>query len=145
MSAVAGRVADVPERADSLPIEFSEHAVERFERLRPDVEREAAYRGLCLMLSAATVTRTPPGWLPNAEPADRWLVLGDDFCCPLRWSRGRSELVAVTLLSRGALSAERRLARNAWRARRRAGKRGARRAKKYSPRERPAPDIEEWS
>jgi hypothetical protein len=53
VSAFADLERGWPLPGDSLPIEFSEHAQERYERLRPGVQPDAASHQLCHMLAGA--------------------------------------------------------------------------------------------
>ena len=58
-----------PLPGDSLPIEFSQHATERYKRLRPGIEPDAAYHALCHMLAGARVAAEPPAWAEHNEGA----------------------------------------------------------------------------
>ena len=74
-----------PLPGDSLPIEFSQHATERYNRLRPGIEPDAAYHALCHMLAGARAAAEPPAWAEHNEGATAWLLLGEDYaaaCSP---------------------------------------------------------------
>jgi len=132
--ASAGGVPD-PARglpAAGYPIDFARHAVERWmERARPGITPHASYLELRHLLATARVVTARPEWLPSAEGAAAWLLLGDDFAAPLRLERG--ELLACTVMCRGSLPAATRERRNHGRANRRAGRRAARKAERHRP------------
>ena len=93
--------------ADTLPVNFSTHARERFaERLRSG--SSDAVDELSRMLASAIVTTKRPGWFGDSEErAAAYLLLGEDVVLPLV-ARANGELVATTLITRGSMGEEKR-------------------------------------
>jgi hypothetical protein len=132
--------------ADSVAVNFSGHARERFaERVRDGVTRAAVRRELSLMLAAPTVTTKRPEWMLDSEhDAAAYLMLGPDVAAPLvRHADG--ELVATTVTFRGLVGPERRAGRNERKAKTRPRRRRGRTAERYGvSRRRSGPDASEW-
>jgi hypothetical protein len=122
-------------------LELSAHACDRYvERIRPALERESGARELArLICEQGRLVADPPGWLAErqrAEPADAYVVVGDDLVLPVRISGGRFPVaVAVTCLDRSGVSELARAGRNR-RRRARAARRRDRRAGGTQPRRR---------
>ncbi len=113
-------------RGDCAPVAFTQHALRRAgERLAPALAGDDLQRALCRMLASTRVTKAPPEWLAESQPADAWLLLGPDLAAPLHWRNG--ELRAATLIAAGSMSPERRERRNDFRARRASARRAAKR------------------
>jgi hypothetical protein len=128
---------------DSVALDFSAHAVERFgERLRPGLAEDQIRRQLWHMLATATVTREPPPWFSGDRTAVAYLTLGADDCMPLR-DRQQGVLLASTLIVRGTISEEVRQRRNIRRATRTTGRRAGKKVRKYDKRPARPPSIDE--
>jgi hypothetical protein len=99
-------------------LELSPHACDRYvERIRPTLEREAAPRELArLVWEQGRVLADPPAWLADrqrAEPADAYVLVGDELVLPVRVAGGRFPIaVAVTCLDRSGISERARQRRN---------------------------------
>jgi hypothetical protein len=126
-----------------LPIRFTDHALDAYRsRVRVSASEERARAELAQLLREGTVQPDPPPWVTIREQrGDQYLVLTDDLACPLVANSG--ELVAVTLLARGAISETERRGRSDLKAAKRRAKRVAKTAE---PAGRPprAPDAGEW-
>jgi hypothetical protein len=82
--------------ADTVPVQFSPHCVERFPSRIREVPEDTVRGELSRLLASATVTRAAPHWLRDRSAA-AYLRLGDDVCMPL-WPNERGELVAATIM-----------------------------------------------
>jgi hypothetical protein len=121
-------------------LELSAHACARYvERIRPALERDAAARELArLIWEQGRIVADPPAWLAErqrAEPADAYVLVGDELVLPLRVAGGRFPVaVAVTCLYRTGISELTRQRRNGTRralgARRRELRAGGRRPRR---------------
>ena len=106
-------------------IVLTTHAAERYqERVRPALDTERARDELEHLIHLSEATPEPPCWTDTAQEGDQYLNVSDGVCVVLE--RGESgRLHAVTVLTRGEMSAGARAARNA----RKAQLRRARRAR----------------
>lgn len=111
-----------------MRIEASDHCRRRYhERVRPGLDRDQADRELDELLKVLLVVDVRPEWMTVRDPDAEGpvAVLGDTgIAFPL--FRERRRWLAVTCVTRGGQSPERRARRNAWRAARRAARRSRR-------------------
>jgi hypothetical protein len=130
--------------ADCVALQFSRHARDRYaQRVRPSLQRDHIAAELSALLATARVTHKRPEWLASTENASAWLMLTDDIVAPL-CAHG-DELIASTVVMRRMVEGKRRSDWNSAAAQKRAGRKGARKAKKHE-RGRPhfGPSANEW-
>jgi hypothetical protein len=88
----------------TTPVEFSRHAVERYEeRVRPGLSHARLSEELLRMASAGRIVPAPPRWVAWDLRSPLYLELGD-VVFPLRRSGEGSSWIAATCLVRGSLS-----------------------------------------
>ena len=62
----------------------SRHAAERYRRrVRPGLDLDAARAELERLRATSEISTVAPGWLHAAEPAVRYLLLGEDIVLPV--------------------------------------------------------------
>lgn len=97
-----------------IGIGFSKHSVDRYvDRLRPDLTCPEAREQLRWLVENHGEVRTnAPDWHAgrSRHPADRYLVVGNDYVLPLRGGEG--VYVATTFIAHGGLSEKARERRN---------------------------------
>ena len=116
---------------------LTEHAIVRFqERVRPGLSFHQARQEFERLLAAGVVSSQPPAWLGHHDGrlSSRYLTVGD-LVIPLAPVDG--QLLALTCVPRGSVSALTRADRNANRRRLRTKNRRARRARR--------PGDDDWS
>lgn len=127
-----------------MPVRFSDHAARRYvERVRGHLTTSQARRELRQLATYASPTPKPPEWAAEPSQPDCWIHLTGDVSCPLIWRDGC--LLAATVVVRGTISPEHRQARNAGKAKRRAGRKATKYAQGVARRPRIGPDESEWA
>jgi hypothetical protein len=65
-------------------VRITDHCVRRYvERVKPDLERQAARRELDQLKHVGTIATSAPAWAREADPAAYYLMIGDDIVLPL--------------------------------------------------------------
>jgi hypothetical protein len=110
-------------------VEITGHCVARYvERVKPDLEPQAARRELDQLKQLGTIATSAPAWAREADPASWYLLLGEDIVLPL--AGGPDRWWASTCLVFTGISDHARDRRRALKASRGSAK-GARRRSSY--------------
>jgi len=65
-------------------VEITDHCVARYiERVKPDLEPQAARRELDQLKQVGKIATSAPAWAREAEPAAYYLMVGEDIVLPL--------------------------------------------------------------
>lgn len=126
MDAIEDVLAGRTIRGDNAPLEFTNHACQRYaERSGRELDPELVRKQLSQMLPTVTISAKPPSWFKptegGAHRAVAYALLGDDVVMPVILRAGT--LLATTLITPGEERAEQKERSREWRERnrRRAG------------------------
>lgn len=120
-----------------MRIVLSKHAVQRYvDRVRPGLDTGRAAAELETLLRVGEFVERPPAWAADARVTQTtvgWVLLTDGVAMPVEQKLGH--MLAMTVVTRGGMTPERRARRNA-KAKRRREIRRARHAREKSARNR---------